>query len=139
MTVTTAEAAVRDLLEEHAAAMRVKDADRQAACHRPGAVVYDLAPPLAGTFDRLRTRAWFAGKAGGSMDYEFRDVEVELAGDLAVAYGLTRMGDGATFELWFRTTLVLRETGGSWQIVHAHESTPFHMDGSLRAAVDLTP
>ena len=73
------------------------------------------------------------------MDYEFRDVEVELAGDLAVAYGLTRMGDGATFELWFRTTLVLRETGGSWQIVHAHESTPFHMDGSLRAAVDLTP
>lgn len=139
MTVTSAEAAVRDLLEEHAAAMREKDADRLAACHRPGAVVYDLAPPLAGTFDRERTRAWFAGKAGGSMDYEFRDVEVELAGDLAVAYGLTRMGDGATFELWFRTTLVLRETGGSWQIVHAHESTPFHMDGSLRAAVDLTP
>jgi ketosteroid isomerase-like protein len=139
MTVTTAEAAVRDLLEEHAAAMREKDADRLAACHRPGAVVYDLAPPLAGTFDREGTRAWFAGKAGGSMDYEFRDVEVELAGDLAVAYGLTRMGDGATFELWFRTTLVLRETGGSWQIVHAHESTPFHMDGSLRAAVDLTP
>lgn len=139
MTVTTAEAAVRHLLEEHAAAMREKDADRLAACHRPGAVVYDLAPPLAGTFDRERTRAWFAGKAGGSMDYEFRDVEVELAGDLAVAYGLTRMGDGATFELWFRTTLVLRETGGSWQIVHAHESTPFHMDGSLRAAVDLTP
>ena len=139
MTVTTAEAAVRDLLEEHAAAMREKDTDRLAACHRPGAVVYDLAPPLAGTFDRERTRAWFAGKAGGSMDYEIRDVEIELAGDLAVAYGLTRMGDGATFELWFRSTLVLRETGGRWQIVHAHESTPFHMDGSLRAAVDLTP
>jgi ketosteroid isomerase-like protein len=139
MTVTTAEGAVRDLLEEHAAAMREKDADRLAACHRPGAVVYDLAPPLAGTFDRDRTRAWFAGKAGGSMDYEFRDVEVELAGDLAVAYGLTRMGDGATFELWFRSTLVLRETGRRWQIVHAHESTPFHMDGSLRAAVDLIP
>ena len=66
MTVTTAETAVRDLLEEHAAAMREKDADRLAACHRPGAVVYDLAPPLAGTFDRERTRAWFAGKAGGS-------------------------------------------------------------------------
>jgi ketosteroid isomerase-like protein len=49
------------------------------------------------------------------------------------------MGDGATFELWFRTTLVLRETDGHWQIVHVHESTPFHMDGSLRAAVDLTP
>ena len=139
MTVTTAETAVRDLLEEHAAAMREKDADRLAACHRPGAVVYDLAPPLAGTFDRERTRAWFAGKAGGSMDYEIRDVEIELVGDLAVAYGLTRMGDGVTFELWFRSTLVLRETAGRWQIVHAHESTPFHMDGSFRAATDLEP
>jgi ketosteroid isomerase-like protein len=49
------------------------------------------------------------------------------------------MGDGATFELWFRSTLVLREVDGRWQIVHSHESTPFHMDGSLRAAVDLTP
>ena len=139
MTVTTAGTAVRDLIEEHAAAIRDMDADRVAACHRPGAVVYDLAPPLAKTFDREQVRVWFAGKGGGSMDYEIRDVEVELAGDLAVAYGLTRMGDGATFELWFRTTLVLREIDGRWLIVHAHESTPFHMDGSLRAAVDLTP
>ena len=139
MTVTTAETAVRDVIEEHAAAMRQMDADRVAACHRPGAVVYDLAPPLAKTFDREGTRAWFAEKGGGSMDYEIRDVEVEVGGDLAVAYGLTRMGDGATFELWFRSTLVLREVDGRWQIVHSHESTPFHMDGSLRAAVDLTP
>ena len=139
MTVTTAETAVRDLIEEHAAAMREMDADRLAACYRPGAIVFDLAPPLAKTFDRERSRAWFDGKGGGSMDYEIRDVEVEVAGDLAVAYGLTRMGDRRTFELWFRTTLVLRETDGRWQIAHAHDSTPFHMDGSLRAAVDLTP
>ena len=139
MTVTTTETAVRNVIEELAAAMREMDADRVADCHRPGAVVYDLAPPLAKTFDREGTRAWFAEKGGGSMDYEIRDVEVEVGGDLAVAYGLTRMGDGATFELWFRSTLVLRVVDGRWQIVHAHESTPFHMDGSLRAAVDLTP
>jgi PhnB protein len=73
------------------------------------------------------------------MDYAIPEVQVEAAGDMAVAYGLTRMGDGATFELWYRTTLVLRETAGRWQVVHLHESTPFHMDGSFRAAVDLTP
>ena len=139
MTVTTAETAVRDLLEERAAAMREMDADRLAACFGSGAVVYDLAPPLAKTFDRERTRAWFAEKGGGSMDYEIRDVEVAVAGDLAVAYGLARMGDGTTFDLWHRMTLVLRETDGRWQVVHVHDSTPFHMDGSLRAAVDLTP
>ena len=139
MTVTTAETAVRDVIEELTEAMREMDADRVAACHRPGAVVYELAPPLGKTFDPEQQRAWFAEKGGGSMDYEIRDVEIEMAGDLAVAYGLTRMGDGATFDLWYRSTLVLREIDGRWLIVHAHESTPFHMDGSLRAAVDLTP
>ena len=118
MTVTTAETAVRDAVEELAEAMREMDADRVAACHRPGAVVYDLAPPLAKTFDRDRQQAWFAEKGGGSMDYEIRDVEIEVAGDLAVAYGLTRMGDGATFELWYRSTLVLREIDGLLEKLH---------------------
>jgi ketosteroid isomerase-like protein len=142
-TVTTAEAGVRALLEELAAAMRAKDADRVAECHLPGAVVYDLAPPLGKVFDREATRAWFAGK-DGPMGYELRDVTVVTAGEpgsgLAVAYGLARMGDAAgSFELWFRTTTVLREAGGRWLIAHEHESTPFHMDGSMRAAVDLRP
>jgi hypothetical protein len=29
--------------------------------------------------------------------------------------------------------------GGSWRIVHEHNSTPFYLDGSLRAALDLRP
>jgi hypothetical protein len=41
-TIGTAEAAVRELLHERAAATRVKDADRLAESYRPGAVVYDL-------------------------------------------------------------------------------------------------
>jgi ketosteroid isomerase-like protein len=138
-TISTAEAAVRELLHERAAATRVKDADRLAECYRPGAVVYDLAPPLGKVFDREATRSWFAGK-DGPMDYELTDVTVTAAGDVAVAYGLARMGDAAgNFTLWFRTTLVLREVGDRWLIEHEHESTPFHMDGSFRAAVDLTP
>jgi PhnB protein len=28
---------------------------------------------------------------------------------------------------------------GAWKIVHEHSSTPFYMDGSYRAAVDLKP
>jgi PhnB protein len=28
---------------------------------------------------------------------------------------------------------------GSWRIVHEHDSTPFYLDGSLRAALDLRP
>jgi ketosteroid isomerase-like protein len=138
MITTTAEAAVRELLREHAAAMRAMDADRVAACYLPGAVVYDLAPPLGTVFDAEKQRAWFASKGAGPMDYELRDVEVAVGADVAIAYGLAKMG-GAGFVLWFRTTVGLREVDGRWRIAHLHESTPFHMDGSLRAAVDLTP
>ena len=71
-------------------------------------------------------------------DYELRDVQVAAGADVAVAYGLAKMG-GRGFALWFRTTVALREVEGRWLIAHVHESTPFYMDGSLRAAVDLTP
>jgi ketosteroid isomerase-like protein len=43
------------------------------------------------------------------------------------------------FDLWFRSTLGLRKSDGVWRIVHEHTSTPFYMDGSFRAAVDLKP
>lgn len=38
-----------------------------------------------------------------------------------------------------RVTLCLRRVGSAWMIVHEHESVPFYMDGSFRAAVDLQP
>jgi PhnB protein len=41
--------------------------------------------------------------------------------------------------VWFRLTLGLRKLGGEWKIAHHHESVPFYMDGSYRAAVDLVP
>jgi PhnB protein len=47
--------------------------------------------------------------------------------------------DGEEVRLWFRRTLGLRKFGREWKIVHEHESVPFHMDGSLTAAIDLQP
>jgi PhnB protein len=34
---------------------------------------------------------------------------------------------------------VLRRENGEWSIVHEHESVPFLMDGSDKAALDLKP
>ena len=64
--------------------------------------------------------------------------------DVAFCHGLNRMAstpDGAPegFTLWFRMTTGLRKENGSWRISHEHTSTPFYMDGSFRAATDLTP
>jgi ketosteroid isomerase-like protein len=47
--------------------------------------------------------------------------------------------DGVQVDLWFRFTVGLRRTPAGWQITHEHESTPFYMDGSGRAATDLMP
>ena len=42
-------------------------------------------------------------------------------------------------DIWVRETIGLRKIDGRWLITHEHESVPFYMDGSNRAAVDLKP
>jgi ketosteroid isomerase-like protein len=72
-----------------------------------------------------------------------RDLRVTVDGDLALCTSLESMGappqSPQPFTLWFRSTLALRRIEGEWLIVHEHTSTPFHMDGSFRAATDLRP
>ena len=46
---------------------------------------------------------------------------------------------GKTSDVWFRSTLGFRKVGGEWKIVHEHESVPFLMDGSDKAALGLKP
>jgi ketosteroid isomerase-like protein len=38
-----------------------------------------------------------------------------------------------------RGTLAFTRAGDIWRITHDHNSVPFHMDGSFRAAIDLDP
>ena len=86
-------------------------------------------------------REWFA-KFDDTFDFEIRDLQVTVEGDLAYCHSLQRMGTSSApeqFQLWFRATTCLCRRGGRWWITHEHESTPFYMDGSFRAAIDLQP
>jgi len=47
--------------------------------------------------------------------------------------------DGAKADLWFRDTFGFQRIKGKWKIAHEHESVPFYMDGSFKAAIDLEP
>ncbi|GGM06802.1 YybH family protein [Nakamurella endophytica] len=138
---------VRRLVQDRAAAFRAGDAERLVADLLPDAVLFTLAPPLAqpaaAAHDVGALRAWFAGH-GGRVGYEVTDLVVRIDGDLALCHSIDRMGapddtPGHRFDLWFRTTLGLCRVGGRWRVAHQHQSTPFHMDGSFRAAVDLRP
>lgn len=140
-----AEAGIHDLIEARAAALRAKDAAGVIACYAAEAVRFELAPPL-----RYRGEAagdggletWFASFTG-AVGYELADLTVEAGDTLGFSYALVHLTgsrtDGAETDMWFRNTLCFRRAGAAWTIVHDHSSVPFHMDGSLRAAVDLTP
>ncbi len=142
----TDETAIRELVDNRTAAMRTGDADALCRPYTADAVIFSLAPPLVqppnGTRDVAAMRAWFEEKGGGVWS-EVRDLRITVDGDLALCTSLESMGappDSAEpFALWYRSTLGLRRLGGEWRIVHEHTSTPFHMDGSFRAATDLQP
>jgi ketosteroid isomerase-like protein len=137
------EAQIRALLDGRARAMRAKDVDGVMARYAPEAVVFDLAPPLISTgADAENLQAWFATWEG-PIDFEIRDLNVLAGDDVAFCHSLSRLSgtktDGEKVDVWFRLTLGFHGIGGEWKIAHQHESVPFHMDGSYRAAVDLKP
>ncbi len=124
-------------------AHRDKDADAIVGCYTDDALIYSLAPPLSSRgLSRDDTRAWLA-TWDGPVTIDAADVDVVVDGDIAWAAALSRMRgvktDGEEVDLWFRTTMCFRRRGSEWQIVHDHSSTPFYMDGTFRAAVDLAP
>lgn len=140
------EPAIRELMADRVSAMRTGDAQTICRAYTPDAVVFSLAPPLVqpphGAGDVAQMQAWFDDK-GGSVWSDVHDLQVTVDGDLALCTSLQSMGappnSPQPFTLWFRSTLGLRRLDGQWRIIHEHTSTPFHMDGSFRAATDLQP
>jgi ketosteroid isomerase-like protein len=145
LTVTTEKDAadIRAILDAVAAEYRARDAQAIGRHYMPDARIADLAPPLLRHgFDVVAIQTWLDGW-DGPVDIATRDVVVDVDGDLAFAYGLqhvrtrTRSGEDAAW--WSRITRTFARTQAGWRITHEHDSVPFHMDGSYRAAVDLEP
>jgi PhnB protein len=139
----TAEAQIRALIDDWAKAMRAKDIDAVMSHYAADSVTFDLAPPLISTSANVKgLEAWFSNWQG-PLGYEVRDLNIRAGGDVAFCHSLNRLSgtstDGEKVEVWFRLTLGFRKIGGEWRIAHQHESVPFYMDGSYRAAVDLEP
>jgi ketosteroid isomerase-like protein len=134
---------IRAILGAISAAYRDKDAEAIERHYVPGARIADLAPPLLRRgFDAAAVQTWLDGW-DGPVEISTRDLVVEVEDALAVAHGLqhvaarTRGGEKAAW--WSRVTRTLARTPVGWRITHEHESVPFHMDGSYRAAVNLEP
>ena len=139
----TAEVRIRSTIDAWAKAMRAKDADGVAAHWARDLVQFDFAPPLRTVGDdSAGLKEWFATWRD-QIGFAITELYVAAGEDVAFCHALIHLTgdrtDGSKSDVWFRETLGLRESGGVWRIVHGHESLPMHMDGSVRAAIDLKP
>ncbi len=135
--------AIRAIVAAIEAAHRARDTAGIARHYAQGAIIADLAPPLLRCgLDTHATQAWLDGW-DGPVELTTHGIKIEVSGDLAVCHGLlhtrarTHAGEQAAW--WSRITLALARSPAGWRIIHEHNSVPFHMDGSFRAAVDLEP
>ena len=135
----TDEEQIQAVVAERVTAMRERDAERFVAQYAPQIVKFDLSPPLAQAGPEARDaealRSWFDSHPGGPIDYQIRDLTIAVDGTVAFCHSLNQLA-GA---LWFRSTLGLCKIDGQWRVAHEHNSTPFYMDGSDKAALDLRP
>ena len=137
---------LRRIVEARSDELRAKDADAFTAHYAPEIVKFDLDPPLDSrgphALDKKGLEAWFAS-FHGPIGSEIRDLDISAGADLAFCHGLIRITgartDGTQTDVWARQTLCFKQIGDTWKIVHEHQSVPFYMDGSLKAAVDLKP
>ena len=137
------EAALRGILTDQADALRRKDVEALIRDCAPNVLVSDLAPPLTHRgIDRAGLTAWL-DTWDGPIDLDQRELTFTLGEPVAFATSLNRISGrkrtGEQVDLWFRATVCFEKSKGRWRVVHEHTSVPFYMDGSLRAAVDLTP
>ena len=134
---------IESVIHDWADGIRRKDVDAVADQFVENAVGFYLAPPLQSDMPiRKNLRQWFA-TFDGPIGYEVKELHITASGGIGWAYAFNHLTgtktDGDEPDLWFRLTLCFQKNGDRWKIVHAHESVPFLMDGSEKAALHLTP
>jgi uncharacterized protein (TIGR02246 family) len=136
---------VAELIADWAAAVRAKDADRVISHYAEDVVSFDLAPPLQylGREALRKSLAEWFSTFQGPIGYDVHDLRITAGGDVAFCRSVNRISgrriNGEKTDVWVRATIGCGKVDGRWLIMHEHASVPFYMDGSERAAVDLTP
>jgi uncharacterized protein (TIGR02246 family) len=137
-------AEIRAGIEARVKAVRAKDVEALMTSYAPEVVTFDIVAPLSNeTSEAVRRRVtdWFSSFQS-SIDYEIRDVNLSVDGDVAFDHHFTRVRgtnrSGAKIDMWFRETVGYRKIDGRWMITHQHSSVPFDM-ASGKPLLDLEP
>jgi uncharacterized protein (TIGR02246 family) len=126
----TDRAAIRNLVEKWAKAVRRKDLKGILANHSPDMLMFDVPPPLQSKGIRAYKKTWdlFFSWAQDSGVFDISEVNITAGHDVAFVTALMRCAgteaNGKRSELEFRLTIGLRKIGGRWIVMHEHHSIP---------------
>ena len=124
------EAAIRELVEHWARAVRAKDFNGILANHAADVLMFDVPPPLESKGIDAYRKTWglFFSWSNDPVVFAFNEMHITAGTDVAFVAALMRCAgtekNGERIELEFRLTIGLRKIGGQWMVTHEHHSIP---------------
>jgi uncharacterized protein (TIGR02246 family) len=124
------EAAIRNLIESWAAAVRRKDLTAILQNHSPDLVMFDVPPPFQSRGIEAYKKSWdlFYSWTNEAIPFEIHEMDITAGGDVAFAVAAMGCAEpdacGKPKSLDFRLTIGLRKIDGQWIITHEHHSVP---------------
>ena len=127
---TTDEAAIRDVVENWAKAVRTRNLDGILANHSPDILMFDVPPPMQSKGMEAYKRTWerFFSWSRDSGVFDINKMDITAGNDVAFVIALMRCAgvkaNAEREELEFRLTIGLRKIGSQWIVIHEHHSIP---------------
>lgn len=121
---------IQFIIDQRIKAIYGRDEHQILSFYSPQVTTFDFAPPLQNNgiaAIKQRLENWLASYAG-HISQEVSDVHIEVSGNMAYSYCLTRTYGtsikGEETDMWYRTTTCYKKGTTGWQIVHEHMSDP---------------
>ena len=127
---TKDEAAIRELVESWAKAVRAKNLNGILANHSADVLMFDVPPPLQSSGIEAYKKTWelFFSWSQDSGVFDITEMNIAAGDDVAFVTALMRCAgtekNVERIELEFRLTIGLRKIGGQWIVMHEHHSIP---------------
>ena len=127
---TNDEAAIRELVESWAKAVRTKNLNGILANHSTDVLMFDVPSPLQSSGIEAYKKTWelFFSWSQDSGVFDITEMNITAGDDVAFVTALMRCEgtekNGERIELEFRLTMGLRKISGQWIVMHEHHSIP---------------